>query len=67
MNCLKYDRSKDIIMPQLSPTSMKVTYDYSLSQFDPSKSSPPNDFMKKLQNRIKSYNSFINLDNLDKE
>jgi len=28
--------------------------------FDPSKSSPPNDFMIKLQNRIKIYNNINN-------
>ena len=34
--------------------------EYSLKQnfFDPSKSSPPNEFMKKLQLRMNIYNSF---------
>ena len=53
-----------------------IQSEYSLKQnvFDPTKSSPPNDFMLKLQIRMKSYNSSDNLssfqindDNLDSE
>jgi len=37
--------------------------EYSLKEnfFDPSKSSPPNDFMIKLQMRLSSYNSNCNI------
>ena len=40
-----------------------IQSEYSLKQnvFDPTKSSPPNDFMLKLQIRMKSYNSSDNL------
>jgi hypothetical protein len=39
--------------------------EYSLNQnfFDPSKSSPPNDFIKKLKIRMRTYNYFV--DNKD--
>jgi len=44
-----------------SPTS-----EYSIKQnlFDPSKSSPPNDFLNKLQKRMKIYNNYKE-DNID--
>lgn len=47
---------------QISPTSRRVNdsfSEYSLKQnvFDPSKSSPPNDFMLKLQLRMSIYNN----------
>ena len=50
--------------PILIPAS-KNTYnyhEYSLKQslFDPSKNSPPNEFMLKLHQRMYTYNSFIN-------
>ena len=57
-------------------TSMKTTSptsEYSLKQtfFDPSKSSPPNEFMIKLHMRMKIYNkniySDMNDESLDKE
>jgi hypothetical protein len=44
--------------------------EYSLKQnfFDPTKSSPPNEFMKKLKYRMCQFNaSLINDDNLDSE
>lgn len=64
--------SKIIPIPQNSPTSKKESFsynEYSLKQnfFDPSKSSPPNDFMLKLQLRMSHYDSFNNLDNLINE
>jgi len=64
--------SKIIPIPQNSPTSKKESFsynEYSLKQnfFDPSKSSPPNDFMLKLQLRMSHYDSFNNLDNLTNE
>lgn len=43
--------------------------EYSLKQkmFDPSKSSPPNDFMIKLKLRMTYYDSFNSFDNFIKE
>ena len=74
------ERSKIIPIKKNLSTSMKdisnIQSQYSLKQsfFDPTKSSPPNDFMLKLQIRMKSYNSSDNLcnfqindDNLDNE
>ena len=74
------ERSKIIPIKKNLSTSMKdfnnIQSEYSLKQnfFDPTKSSPPNDFMLKLHIRLKTYNSsdnlcnfIINSDNLDKE
>jgi hypothetical protein len=63
-----YERSKNILIPQNSPTNKKGEFDlkeYSLKQnfFDPSKSSPPNEFMLKLRLRMSHYESFNNNDN----
>jgi hypothetical protein len=57
---------------KISPTNKKIDFnlnEYSLTQniFDPSKSSPPNEFMLKLQLRMTLYDSFIKEDNLIKE
>ena len=51
-------------MKDLSPKG-----EYSLKQnfFDPTKSSPPNDFLKKLQLRMSQFDSFIKADNRNKE
>ena len=51
-----YERSKNIPIPQISPTNKKVDFsvnEYGLNKsfFDPSKSSPPNEFLLKLQLR----------------
>lgn len=61
--CISYERS--ILTPpnQISPTSRRADNsfsEYSLKQnvFDPSKSSPPNDFMLKLQLRMSIYNNY---------
>ena len=56
------ERSKIIQIPKTTPTNMKEcfnTNEYSLKQnfFDPSKSSPPNEFMLKLQLRMSLYES----------
>ena len=56
------ERSKIIQIPKTTPTNMKDcfnTNEYSLKQnfFDPSKSSPPNEFMLKLQLRMSLYES----------
>ena len=68
-----HERSMSIPIPQISPTNKKEDFsinEYSLTQniFDPSKSSPPNEFMLKLQLRMNLYNSFfINDDSLINE
>ena len=64
-----HERSKLIPIPQSSPTNKKVGFsvnEYSLKQnfFDPSKSSPPNEFMLKLQLRMSIYNNFNNNNHL---
>jgi len=57
-----HERTKAIQIPQKSPTNKKEDYilnenEYSLKQnfFDPSKSSPPNEFMLKLKLRMTHY------------
>ena len=67
-----HERTPCIPIPQISPTNKKVDFsfnEYSLTQniFDPSKSSPPNEFMLKLKLRMSLYNSFIKDDNLINE
>ena len=67
-----HERSKIIPIPQKSPTNKKVEFsinEYSLNKsfFDPSKSSPPNEFMIKLHMRMNMHNyRHSNDDNLDK-
>jgi hypothetical protein len=64
-----YERSLPIPIQHNLPTPMKINSpkgEYSLKQnfFDPTKSSPPNEFMIKLHMRINKY--YIgNDDNLD--
>ena len=57
-SCLIHERSNIIPISPSSPTR-KSENEYSLKEnfFDPSKSSPPNEFMKKLQQRMTIYNS----------
>lgn len=57
-SCLIHERSNIIPISPSSPTR-KSENEYSLKEnfFDPSKSSPPNEFMKKLQQRMSIYNS----------
>jgi hypothetical protein len=67
-----HERTNSIPIPQISPTTKKVDFslnEYSLTQniFDPSKSSPPNEFLLKLQLRMALYDSFIKEDNLIRE
>jgi hypothetical protein len=67
-----YEKTPCIPIPQISPTFKKVDFnlnEYSLTQhiFDPSKSSPPNEFMLKLKLRMSLYDSFIKEDNLINE
>jgi hypothetical protein len=69
---ITHERSKLIPIPQNSPTNKKVGFsvtEYSLKQnfFDPSKSSPPNEFMLKLQLRMSHYETFNKVDNLTNE
>jgi hypothetical protein len=57
------ERSAPILIKKSLLTTSNHVYspkgEYSLKQnfFDPSKSSPPNDFMEKLQKRMSIYNS----------
>ena len=53
-----HERDNLVSISQISPTSIKTIKEYSLKQnvFDPSKSSPPNDFILKLQLRMAIYN-----------
>jgi hypothetical protein len=71
-----HERTTIIPIKQNLSTSMKATSptsEYSLKQnfFDPSKSSPPNEFMIKLHMRMNMYNKNIyadmNDESLDKE
>ena len=69
-----HERTNIIPIKQNLSTSMKATSpksEYSLKQnfFDPSKSSPPNEFMIKLHMRMNIYNTYVdkNDDSLDKE
>ena len=57
---LIHERSNIIPISPSSPTR-KSENEYSLKEnfFDPSKSSPPNEFMKKLQQRMSVYNSLF--------
>ena len=61
-SCLIHERSNIIPISPSSPTR-KSENQYSLKEnfFDPSKSSPPNEFMKKLQQRMSIYNSLSTL------
>jgi len=64
------ERSMPIPINQNLTTSMKINSpkgEYSLKQnfFDPSKSSPPNEFMIKLYMRINKYHMDKDDDNLD--
>jgi hypothetical protein len=56
------ERSKNIQIKKNLSTPNKINSpksEYSMNQnlFDPSKSSPPNDFMKKLEKRINIYSN----------
>ena len=69
---VNYERSKYIPIEKKSPTIKKEDFsinEYSLKQsfFDPSKSSPPNEFMLKLKLRMSCYESFSNADSLINE
>jgi len=75
MNSLKprviHERTSIIPINESSPTSRRgyLEKEYSLKTnfFDPSKSSPPNEFMLKLQLRMSIYNNGSNNDKRIKE
>jgi type IV secretory pathway VirB4 component len=60
--------NKNKLITQKSPTNKEDTLlkikEYSLKQnfFDPTKNSPPNEFMMKLQLRMSVYDAFSNLE-----
>jgi hypothetical protein len=65
-----HERSQSILIEQNLTTPMKINSpkgEYSLKQhfFDPSKSSPPNDFMIKLRMRMNKYYTENNDNNFD--
>ena len=67
-----HKKCKIIQITQTQHTKKKEDYginEYSLTPnfFDPSKSSPPNEFMLKLKLRMSHYNSFNNVDSLISE
>jgi hypothetical protein len=67
-SCVTYERSKIIPIQPTSPTNKKehnFDMEYSLVQnlFDPSKSSPPNEFLLKLKLRMSLYDTFTKEDN----
>jgi hypothetical protein len=44
--------------PKKTQTQNQTQYDLKQNMFDPTKSSPPNDFMEKLKMRMSVYESF---------
>ncbi len=61
---------KENLFTSMKEDSPKGEYSLKQSFFDPSKSSPPNDFLIKLQMRLNKYNAIypnVNDDSLDKE
>lgn len=67
-SCVTYERSNIIPIQPTSPTNKKENnfdMEYSLVQnlFDPSKSSPPNEFLLKLKLRMSLYDNFTKEDN----
>lgn len=65
-----YEKSVDIPIKQNSYNQTQNTYfEHSLKQnlFDPSKSSPPNEFIQKLYARISAYNYNVKVDNFKSE
>ena len=67
-----HERSKIIPISKNYPTNKRVklnSNEYSLKQnfFDPTKSSPPNNFLKKLQLRMSQFDSFTKADSRNNE
>lgn len=77
LSTLYYTNVKSSIIPvkknlttQTNNNSPKGEYSRKQNCFDPSKSSPPNDFMIKLHMRMTNYDSKVDVikdDNLDSE
>jgi hypothetical protein len=76
LTCGVHERSESIPFHKMLSTPIKINSpksEYSLTQnfFDPTKSSPPNDFINKLRKRIQAYNELYHVDkmvhSLDKE
>jgi hypothetical protein len=69
----KYEKSNEILINKKNHTEKSENinnYEHSLTQnlFDPTKSSPPNQFIRKLHARICAYNyAETKLDNFKKE
>ena len=57
---------KKNLSTQMSVNSPKGEYSLKQNFFDPSKSSPPNDFMNKLEMRMKIYNANLFINHADK-
>ena len=65
---LIYEKSRIIPIKKNHKLREHPQYELKEQTIDPSKSSPPNDFMLKLYTRMDTYKSFYkNEDNLDKE
>jgi len=65
------ERTENIPINKNLSTKLKIESpkgEYSLKQnfFDPSKSSPPNNFMNKLEMRMRIYNSNFYINHVDK-
>jgi hypothetical protein len=56
---------KNKISTQNEINSPKSEYSNKQNLIDPSKSSPPNNFMNKLQKRIEMYSTIFYADNMD--
>lgn len=69
MNAKSIPEKRIIIIKKESFNEKEQEKEYDLKQnfFDPSKSSPPNDFMIKLQMRMCYYDSLSKADNLIRE
>jgi hypothetical protein len=74
MRALNIIHERSIIIPinknlsrSIEDNSPKGEYSLKQNFFDPSKSSPPNEFMLKLKLRMSHYNSFNSLDSLINE
>lgn len=62
-----HERPDNIMIPPTSPTSASTYHECSLKEniFDPSKSSPPNEFLLKLQLRMDAYSKSFNFNNVE--
>jgi hypothetical protein len=58
---LASEKTKVIPIEQNSPTFMEDEYSLKENVFDPSKCSPPNDFLAKLELRMNLYNVTNNI------